>query len=276
MKIITDTGSLYSNKEANTLGFDVLHLHVMINNQSYKEYHDISSEDFMKLVKEGYIPSSSQPAIGETLELLEKYKGEEILMISMADGLSGTYQSMASAANELNDPKIHVLNSKTLCGPERYLVQKALKLKEQNVPIEDVIDQLQASIDTDVSFLIPRDFEFLRRGGRLTPLASKISGILKIVAVMQKTEDGSKLEKFAIKKTFKGAIKEIIQALKKAGVDEDYIIAISHADAKEDAADVEAMIKDAFKDTETKIYPLSPAFITQGGIGCVAVQAIKK
>ena len=34
---------------------------------------DISSQEFLEIVKEGHIPSSSQPSIGETMEMFEKY-----------------------------------------------------------------------------------------------------------------------------------------------------------------------------------------------------------
>ena len=37
----------------------------------------------------------------------------------------------------------------------------------------------------------------------------------------------------------------------------------------------EKKINEAFDGAKVVIYPLSPAFITQGGPGCVAVQAIK-
>ena len=37
----------------------------------------------------------------------------------------------------------------------------------------------------------------------------------------------------------------------------------------------EKKINETFEGVKVVIYPLSPAFITQGGPGCVAVQAIK-
>ena len=63
MRIITDTGALYSPEEGKKLGFDVLPLNVIADKKSYKEYVDISSQEFLEIVKEGHIPSSSQPSI---------------------------------------------------------------------------------------------------------------------------------------------------------------------------------------------------------------------
>ena len=51
------------------------------------------------------MPISSQPAIGEVMELYEEFAGDEILNIAMADGLSGTYSSAATAAQMVDHPE---------------------------------------------------------------------------------------------------------------------------------------------------------------------------
>ena len=134
MKIVTDTSTLYSPAEGQEIGIDVLPLQVMVNNKSYREFEEVSSAEFLEMVKAGGIPSSSQPAIGETMEVFEKYPDEEILVINMADGLSGTYQSTLSAKEGMdNNERIHVINTMTLCGPQRYLVERAIQLDRKSV-----------------------------------------------------------------------------------------------------------------------------------------------
>lgn len=277
MKIITDSGALYSPQQGHEIGIEVLPLQVIVDKKSYSEFVDIQSDEFLELVKAGHIPSSSQPPIGETIEMFEKYPDEELLVINMSDGLSGTYQSTLSAKESVeNSHRIHVINSMTLCGPQRYLVQKAVKLREKGLDIEHIKKELYKSIASEKSFLIPQDFKFLKRGGRLTPLAARIGEMLKIVPVMTKTKDGKKLEKFAIKKTYRGSLKEIIKNLQEIGVNEDYMIYISHADVLEQAQEAKALIQKKFEKIKIEIHDLSPVFITQGGPGCLAIQTIRK
>ena len=276
MKIVTDTGSLYSPKEGEELGVAVLPLSVTVNGNTYVEYVDISSQDFLTLVKNGGIPTSSQPSVGRTLEEFEK-STEETLVISMADGLSGTYQSAVGAKNSIeNNDHIHVLNSRTLCGPQRYLVQKAMILREEGLSFAEIKEKVQESIEASISFLIPSDFDFLRRGGRLTPLAATIGGLMKIVPVMTQTEDGKRLEKFTTKRTMKKAVEEVCDKMESVGVNENYILSISHAGVEELAKSVLDQVHERFPNSEIELFYLSPAFITQGGPGCVAIQAIKK
>ena len=130
MKIITDTGTMFSPEEGNQKGIVVLPLNVIVDKKSYKEFVDIQSQEFINMVKEGHIPRSSQPSVGEVMEVFEKYQDEEILVINMADGLSGTYQTSLGVRETMeHNENIHVMNSMTLCGPQRYLVEKALDLK---------------------------------------------------------------------------------------------------------------------------------------------------
>ena len=274
MKIVTDTSTLYSPKEGQELGITVLPLCVTVNKKTYREFVDIDSQQFLQLVKEG-IPSSSQPPAGELLEIFEN-KDEDILVISMADGLSGTYQSAVGMKNSLDEnDHIHIINTKTLCGPHRYLVQKALTLKKEKKTLDEIKEEFHNSIQTVKSFLIPQDFDFLRRGGRLTPLAAKIGSLLKIVPVLIQTEDGKRLEKFAMKRTMSGAINEIIKHFKSAQINEDYRIYISHAGVLEKAQEVKEQLQKHFQNIAIELLDLSPAFITQGGPECIAIQIIK-
>ena len=274
MKIVTDTSTLYSPEEGKKLGITVLPLCVTVNKKTYREFVDIDSLQFLKLIEEG-TPSSSQPSAGEFLDIFEN-KTDDILVISMADGLSGTYQSAVGMKNSLDDnDHIHIMNTKTLCGPHRYLVQKAIALKNEKKSLNEIKNELMKSIETIKSFLIPQDFDFLRRGGRLTPLTAKIGNLLKIVPILTQTEDGKRLEKYAIKRTMNGAVNEIVKHFKNAQIDKNYRIYISHANVLEKAQEVKKQLEKHFQDIAIELLELSPAFITQGGPGCIAIQVIK-
>lgn len=99
MKIIADTATLIPPADGESYGLTVMPVCAAINNRTYQDYSEISSADFLELVKQGGVPSSSQPAMG--------------------------------AKNLANDPdRIQVMDSKTLAGPLRYLAKKAVALKD--------------------------------------------------------------------------------------------------------------------------------------------------
>lgn len=124
--------------------------------------------------------------------------------------------------------------------------------------------------------MIPQDFGFLRRGGRLTPMAATLGSVLKLKPIMTQTEDGCRLDKFAVKRTMKAAIKTVIEHMKEKAVDKNYIIYVSHADTIDDANYAISQLKEAFADVEIRLLDLGAAFVTQGGPKCVAIQYIER
>ena len=263
--IVSDTSTLYSTAQAEEAGFHVSALSVTIAGKSYREFDEISAEEFVELIRQGHMPTSSQPAIGEVEELYNRFAGEEIINVAMAAGLSGTYNSAVAAAQMCDHAdKITVVNTRTLCGPHRIMVEKAVAWAKEGL------------IDSAKSYLIPADFDYLRRGGRLSPLVSHVGKAAGLTPVMTQTENGERLTVASIRRGYGHAIKFLVKELTRAGIGKGWKVSISHADAMDKALQAEKALREAMPEAEYQILPLSPAFITQGGPGCVAVQYVQE
>lgn len=278
IKIMADTSTLKSSIQALAEGITVTPLSVTVAGRTYKELDEINSEDFIKAVREGNMPTSSQPAIGDILAHFDDAgESDEIIDIAMADGLSGTYQSAVSAKEiSKNRDRITVINSRTLCGPHRYMVEKAHKLAKMGKGVGEIIAEVRKCIDNTKSYLIPEDFDYLRRGGRLAPLAAHIGGALRLVPVMTLNEDSTRLIKAGLTRSFHKALDLIIDAFNKAGIDENHLVTVSHADNIRRADEAKAALLRHFPKLDVEVVPLTPAFIAQGGPGCVAIQSVLK
>ena len=98
VRIVSDTSTLYSTAQAREAGFDVSPLSVTIAGKSYREFNEISADEFVSIIHQGHMPTSSQPAVGEVVSVYEQYPDDEIINIAMAEGLSGTYNGAVAAA----------------------------------------------------------------------------------------------------------------------------------------------------------------------------------
>ena len=276
VKIITDSSTLYTPEEGKKLGFDVMPLCVNIADLEDRDLL-VDMDVFYGKIAEGNHPRSSQPPVGEVMEAYEAYPDDEIINIAMADGLSGTYQSACGARESVDNKEyITVFNSKTLCGPHRYMVEKAVAMRDAGKTAKEILDWLEYASEHHESFLIPQDFDFLRRGGRLTPMAAAFGSVLKLKPIMKQTDDGKKLDKFGVKRTMKAVVETIIEHLKKSDLDSRHVLYVSHARVSEDAKKVVEQLKEAFPEVEYHILDLGAAFVTQGGPGCIAIQYIEK
>lgn len=276
MRIITDTASLFSPEEGKAVGISVVPTCVIHGDKVYRDYEEMQVDTLLSMIAGGATPTTSQPAIGDLLDVFEETT-EETLGLFIGDGLSGGYQSAVGAKNSIEENEhIHIVDTKTLAGAEGYLVQKAIELRNQGLNMDAIKTELEKSIESSASFVIPADFEFLKRSGRLTPIAAKISSMIKIVPVMTLTEDKKKITLFTIKRSWKKATEAIAEQLKKLGVNEEYIIYICHGGDLQAAKTVLAQVKESFENVTTKLMCLSPSMLTHGGPGCVLIQAVKK
>ena len=278
VRICADSSTMRNTAQAAAAGYSMVPLSVTINGSSYRELDEIDSDRFLQKIGEGYLPTSSQPSLGDMEDMFnaETQSADEVLHISMADGLSGAYQSCCTAASLCEHPeKVTVINSRTLCGPHRYLVDHAVRLAKEGLSCAEIVQRTEKLIETTVSFLIPADFAYLRRGGRLSPLVSYVGQAVRFVPLMTTTEDARRLTVAGVKRSFAQAVDHMIKKFTAMGAGRSWLISISHAAAPDRAQQALEQLKKAFPEATFEVLPLTPAFITQGGPGCVAVQIIK-
>lgn len=147
VQIITDSSVMYTEDEAKAAGFEAIPLCIHIGDLEGRDLQ-IDMEDFYRQIEEGQVPRSSQPPIGEVLDAYARYPQDEIIHISIADGLSGTYHG-ACSAREMADNKerITVFNSRTLCGPHRYMVERAQRMKEEGKSASEILTWLKEAAE---------------------------------------------------------------------------------------------------------------------------------
>lgn len=273
MRISTDSGCLIGVEDAIKENITIIPLQIAVQNKNYRDYMDISSEDFVELIK-GKAAYSSQPAVGEVMEAFQS--NEETLHIAMAKGLSAAFDAASSVVKSMDLHHVTVFNSTTLAGPQQYLVHLATRMRDSKNSILEIVDKMQFCLKECDSFLIPVDFNFLKRGGRLTPMAATLSGLLKMKPVLSISESRERLEKFTVGRTWAGAIASIADEMKKRGVSAKHKIYVSHAFNFDVAKQAVAAIVARIQDADIEILKLTPAMITQGGPGCLAIQYILK
>ncbi|MGN1370544.1 MAG: DegV family protein [Aristaeellaceae bacterium] len=277
VRIVSDTSSMYSSAEAEAAGFAVAPLSVTLGGKTYRELNEINSEEFVRLLGEGHMPTSSQPALSDVIALYEACGEDEVLNIAMADGLSGTYSTaVAARENVKNGDKIEVINSGTLCGPHRYMVEAAAKMAHAGASLREIKAKVHALMETDLSFLIPSDFDYLRRGGRLSPLVSLVGKTIRLSPVLTQSKDGRQLVLSTVSRSFKLAIKHIAKELKAWGVEKGWRIYVVHAAAPALAEAAKAQLKELFEHATFELLPLTPVFTAHGGPGCVAIQVVRE
>ena len=162
--------------------FVIVPLNVRFGDTEYQDGVSITPEKFYEmLVASAELPTTSQPtpmAFEDTYrELVEA--GHEVLVITIASKLSGTYQSATIAADEFPG-KVFVFDSRTAALASGVLAEYALQLAEQGMGAEMILNELIRERSRVGLYAIVDTLEYLKKGGRLNAAAAVVGGVLNL------------------------------------------------------------------------------------------------
>ena len=226
------------------------------------------------------MPQTSMPPLGDIEKLLESYKKDgvtDVILVTLSNGLSGTNQAI-QASGKWHGVHIHTLDIYTTLGVEKYLAISAQKLVEQEVYPEQIISRLKDSVEHSRGFLIPEDLQHLAKGGRLTPMAAKLGGMLKIKPILEVSKNSSgKVDVFDKVRTMSKAIKKTIKIISKDANASDYVFYILNGKADEEVQLAQDELHAAFgEDIDIRIDPMYAVIAVHTGLGSVGIQFVKK
>ena len=149
-------------------------------------------------------------------------------------------------------------------------------MRDQGCPVNEIIARITSCVRSSLSFVIPADFQYLKRSGRICGLTSRIGSALKLLPVLTQSEDRRRISVMTVRRTWKSAIGSVLERMQEAGVNEKYLVSVSYADKKDLAQQVLRQIREVFPNSDNELVQLAPSLITHGGPGCIVVQAVEK
>lgn len=223
--------------------------------ETAKKFYDAmraGSETKTTLVNSEKIKSAVTPSL---------QAGRDVLFITIAEGISGTYNQGVFAANELKeqfpDRKMFVAQSANASLGEGLVALYAAKLADMG---ESVDACYQWVIDNRFNIhgvCTVDSLKYLKRGGRVSTALAIAGTILNIKPVLHGDEN-SKLTVFSNERGRKKSIAKLVETFRENVIDpENQTIAIAHADCEEEALELAAKIKElGAKDVIMNYYDL--------------------
>lgn len=280
MKIafVTDSGTGKNLSQMKEDGIFSIPLQVSYDNTNYQDLEELSLDEVYQLMKNGKMLSTSLPSLGKMEELFQQLKDEGyemIFAVPICSGLSGTIPAMQMCANQVNIAFDYVDCYVTAIVQE-YMIRLAKSLYEKGETVNVIKQKLNTIVDTTNTILLPNDLQHLKRGGRLTPLAATLGGLLKIKPILFiNSETLGKIDVKAKVRTMHRAMDMVIDIMKKEHVDDSYMITVAHADDEVEAIYYMAKIREAFPKATHQIIKLVSVVGVHTGRGCQAVQYFK-
>ena len=233
----------------------VLPLKYTIDGENYTDMSGLTAKEFFQKLREGHMSVTSQINPEEAREMLEPFvkEGKDVLHLGFSSGLSGTYNSMRIAAEELAEDypeaKIIVIDTLCACLGEGLLLYYALKLKEEGKTIDEIAKWAEENRLHMVHLFTVNDLNHLYRGGRISRTTAVVGSMLNIKPVLHVDNDG-KLTAIGKVRGRKKSLQELVKLMdEKIGSYHDtcHTIFISHGDCEEDANYVAEKVKEKYQ-----------------------------
>lgn len=212
--IVTDSNAGIRQKEAKELGIFVLPMPFTIDDQTYYEDINLTHEEFFEKQLSGAEIFTSQPVVGNVKELWDQILKDydEIVHIPMSSGLSGSCQTAMMLAQEY-DNRVFVVDSQRISVTQKYDVIDAKRLADQGKSGQEICDILTENKLNASIYITVNTLDYLKKGGRITPAAALLGGMLKIKPILQ--IQGEKLDSFAKTRTMARGTKIMKEAIAK-------------------------------------------------------------
>lgn len=281
--IMTDSNSGITQKEAEVLRIRVLPMPFLIDGETFFEEISLTQEQFYERLAQDVDISTSQPSPEDVTkaweELLEE--NESIVYIPMSSGLSGSCQTAIMLADDY-EGKVQVVDNQRISVTQRQSVLDAIELAKEGKTAVQIKEILEANRFESSIYIMLDTLKYLKKGGRITPVAAALGSALRLKPVLQ--IQGEKLDAFSIARTKKQGVSKMLAAIEEdiktrfGGLDnmENIHMEVAHTVNEEAALELVEMIKERFGVETVDMYPLSLSISCHIGAGSLAVACSKR
>ncbi len=277
---MTDSDSDLPFGYVDELDLTMVYMPYMVDGKEYLDDLGRSGKqkEYFQSMREGAAPVTSLLPTAAYLEYFEPCfeKGLDILFVAFSSKLSATIQNVYAARDELlakyPQRKMIVVDTLSISAPQAILILKSHELYRQGKSMEEVAAWLEENKLRAQAWFTVDDLKYLRRGGRISAVAATVGTMLDLKPIITENREGCLVSTDKVRGR-KAALR-LIADKAAANIDdpENAMPIILHADAPEDAARLEVLVKERVPGLAgISTYYVGPVIGAHCGPGTVAI-----
>lgn len=271
--LMCDSSADITEEEAKALDIHVLRMPITIDGKKYIDSKTISDNDIIEALRAEKQVKTAQPVIGDMvnmwIDLLKDY--DEVFYLPLSNKLSGTCQTAIGLSKKF-EGRVHVVDSELVCYPVVSVLKMARELLEEGYSCAQVKKKIEDDGEL-YAVIIPENLTALKNGGRISPAAAALAGLLKIQPLLS-VEHGA-IDLVDKVRTLKKAYREGIERVTKDIHPEDYIWMIIDADNRAMSDELKPILEEACgQPVEQRTF--KAVILTHTGPGTIGFGRIRK
>ena len=265
IRIVTDSASDISLKEAEDLGIEIVPLSVRFGEAEYTDLVDLSVSDFyQKMSESDLLPSTAAPSPGAfeaAFKRCAEAGAEGVICINLSLALSATGQAAQLAADALADTlPVKCIDSKSITCGLGTIIRKAAEAAKNGGSMDDIVSLVENLTGRTRIFATLDTLENLKKGGRIGGAKAMLGTMLQFKPCLD-LSSGEVVEAGRQRTRKKSLIwlKEVLE-----GESEISELSIIHGDAP-DVEEFATLISDIVPREQIRINQLGAVIGTHGG-----------
>jgi len=278
MKLVTDCAADLTPEDIRNLNITVAPLYIQFP-EGEVDSSTITPDDFYARLKAMVpkIPTTSMPAPGVFGEIYKSLveKGEEVLSLHISSGLSGTLNSARQGAEQLVSAvsnavhQIHIVDTLTLSGGERFQVLAAARAIQAGWSMEKITERLSAlQQKTEVIYTLDT-LEYLARGGRIGRVQALAGALLNLKPIINVDHIDGKYSNVSKARTIGKAVTTIADHLSAEFQQTAVHVTVLHGQFAEQAEILAAQLRERLNVKTLEVLRISPVLGVHTGPGIV-------
>ena len=273
--IVTDSTCDLPQDVRDQHSIHMIPLHIHWGEEIFQAGIDIDAGTFYRrLIVDPVHPTTSQPSVGEFLQLIERLRSEgaeEIVGVFLSRLLSGTISS-AEAALTMTEVPLHIVDTKSISLGVGAAVMAAVQAREAGGDAVAIVAAAEKRAARTNAVITVDTLEYLHRGGRIGGAIKLVGHALSLKPVMHLVD--GKLEPVSATRTRSKAITRMIEAAS-AGLDMAGPIGggILHVAAPQDAEIVAGLFRERYAPQEMMTVEVTPVIGVHVGPNALGVIA---
>lgn len=277
MIIITDSAADIIKQEAQEMDVQIVPLKIEFSDGTFPmETEEDFCKFFDKLAEEKDLPVTSQPSPEDFLKHYEEAKknNEEVLVITLSSGLSGTFNS-ANLAKQISEyEKIWIVDSEQAILTQRMLVEKAVSMRKDGKNIEEIVSCLEELKGRLTVCGMLDTLTYLKKGGRVPAGVALVGNALHIKPLIELKDKA--LVMLGKARGRNGGMKQLWNAFESHDIDFDEPVYFGYTSDKELGMNFMESTVEKYGIKNYRLYPIGGVIGTHVGPACMAISFTNK
>ncbi|MGG1398804.1 DegV family protein [Bacillus salipaludis] len=275
--VVTDSTAYIPKELRDKWNIHMVPLNVIFGNEAYQEEVDISAETFYQEVKEKGLPTTSQPPVGQFVEIFEQLEKQydAVISIHLSSGISGTIQGAVTAGTMVDGIRVYPFDSEISCMVQGFYAIEAAEMASKGADADTIMARLEELKQSARAFFMVDDLSHLQRGGRLSSAQAFIGSLLQVKPLLH--FENKVIVPFEKIRTRKKAMKRIADLLgEDAATGASYRAVIIHANREAEAHEWKAELSAMYPNVEFLIGYFGAVIGTHLGEGAMGMGWMRK